>query len=555
MLPLLGSVPFTQPVLDKTLPILAKLRDGHDSPPMWQDAVTQDTLPILKPVPTQVIDHSAQAVLGGPDMIPTLGGLPPLQDEMPPPGPPDMLPILGGLSILQDELPPRIDSHSPCASFENPHGVWLPEQPADAGSDSSPSFRASGCSTSPSEDAASARTTWHGPQLRPTAGGILAHSLWLLNRVHTLGKLAAVAGIFKKGTVRAGSLCSGIDVFGMCLHGFQLACGSLDPPLECNIEHEVVCEIDATKLAWLLRIFPDLRHAYSDVLALGQGAAWDHVTQSVCDCSPEVLCCGFSCKDLSCLNNSRRMFKRCRTVQSGSTFYGSVDCARRWKPAILIFENVKGFLCHRSVDGAQPVAIADEVLRGIGYVGEWRLVNTRDFGLPQRRHRAWLIYYRVGQGDADVAFSSLAMFKTTMIPLAECLRLGHRQVGETVVFQRPRHVKGKWQAKHSAFFRQHGFTNDTLAWAHAVLNEFTGHLHAREKSLLIGQYAFMKQFRNVDPTCEMVVVQFDQELGRCPTTVNMTPYVCPGGKYWLSYGCQEPPDAACRQGSWPCCKV
>ena len=46
----------------------------------------------------------------------------------------------------------------------------------------------------------------------------------------------------------------------------------------------------------------------------------------------------------------------------------------------------------------------------------------------------------------------------------------------------------------------------------------------------------MKQFRNVDPTCEMVVVQFDQELGRCPTTVNMTPCVCPGGKYWLSYG-------------------
>ena len=379
------------------------------------------------------------------------------------------------------------------------------------------------------------------PVLPARVAGILSHGSWLLSRARQVGIFTKVEQALRGGEIRAGSLCSGgLDTFGMCVQSFLSAVREESPGVHPEICHEVVCEIDERKLQRLLQAFPAVRHAYSNVCDLGQGIAWDCVTQSNCDCSPNFVVVGFPCTDLSYLNKKKPRFKRCRSVQSGSAFFGAVDCIGRWRPDVVVLENLRSLLHFRPVDNARPIDTIDEVFRQRGYIGGHRLLNTYEFGLPQRRWRTWLIYFLAGRGDAEVAWKSVQLLRSSAIPLRECLVNAW-----SPQFDKPRkHRRDQrdgWKGKHAAFIQrheQHGLTRDALAWVRGRLHEapMFASLSAREQSLLTIQYAYMEQCQGMDLQAQMVIIQFDQELGRCPIAVGKVPCVCPRGSYWVTSG-------------------
>lgn len=78
-----------------------------------------------------------------------------------------------------------------------------------------------------------------------------------------------------------------------------------------------------------------------------------------------------------------------------------VRVLRDAQPASFIFENVKGMLSANGAEGTDGVDGAFETilasLRAEGYNCVWRAVNAADYGIPQHRHRVFIIGMRNGE--------------------------------------------------------------------------------------------------------------------------------------------------------------
>ncbi|MBF2755361.1 MAG: DNA cytosine methyltransferase [Gammaproteobacteria bacterium AqS3] len=71
-------------------------------------------------------------------------------------------------------------------------------------------------------------------------------------------------------------------------------------------------------------------------------------------------------------------------------FPAFIWAVQHYQPDLAMFENVRGML-YRNKKYFDH--IADE-LRGLGYVVEWQLLNSVDYGVPQRRERLFVVAHR-----------------------------------------------------------------------------------------------------------------------------------------------------------------
>ena len=92
----------------------------------------------------------------------------------------------------------------------------------------------------------------------------------------------------------------------------------------------------------------------------------------------DLLIAGFSCVDFSNLNNKRKKLNE--NGESGGTFLGILNYAKRYRPRIVILENVKS--C--------PWDQVAKYWRDIGYITCHVTVDTKEFYLPQTRLRGYM---------------------------------------------------------------------------------------------------------------------------------------------------------------------
>jgi len=78
-------------------------------------------------------------------------------------------------------------------------------------------------------------------------------------------------------------------------------------------------------------------------------------------------------------------------------FYRVVSEAR---PSVFVYENVKGFL---SINGGKSYQRFLDALRGLGYFCHAEILNTKDYGIPQNRERAYITGFL--NADEYYAFS------------------------------------------------------------------------------------------------------------------------------------------------------
>lgn len=89
--------------------------------------------------------------------------------------------------------------------------------------------------------------------------------------------------------------------------------------------------------------------------------------------------------------------------ETGQLFADYVRVLKRAQPAAFIFENVKGLLTARDEAGCAGGAFAKILseLEGAGYALTWRAVDAADYGVPQHRHRVFVLGRR---GDQPLTF-------------------------------------------------------------------------------------------------------------------------------------------------------
>ena len=113
----------------------------------------------------------------------------------------------------------------------------------------------------------------------------------------------------------------------------------------------------------------------------------------------DVWTAGFPCQDLSLARMGPRSGLRGR--QSG-LFHELVRLVRGRRPRAIVLENVHGLL---SSHGGRDFAIVLKALDELGYGVAWRVLNSKDFGVPQQRRRVYIVaLHRDQRGPGEVLF-------------------------------------------------------------------------------------------------------------------------------------------------------
>ncbi|KAK6813412.1 hypothetical protein RU639_011270 [Aspergillus parasiticus] len=95
--------------------------------------------------------------------------------------------------------------------------------------------------------------------------------------------------------------------------------------------------------------------------------------------NPDMLIAGFSCVDFSSLNNKRKTLDD--SGESGGTFWGILGYAKRYRPRIVVLENVR----------TAPWGKIAEAWGGIDYFACHAEVDTKAYYLPQTRERGYML--------------------------------------------------------------------------------------------------------------------------------------------------------------------
>lgn len=106
----------------------------------------------------------------------------------------------------------------------------------------------------------------------------------------------------------------------------------------------------------------------------------------------DLLTGGFPCQAFS---NAGKM--QGELDPRGTLFFEIIRIAEVKKPKYMLLENVKGLTCKKFKDTFDK--ILSELAR-IGYKVHWKVLNTKDYGIPQSRARVWFVCFRE-QEDYD----------------------------------------------------------------------------------------------------------------------------------------------------------
>ena len=107
----------------------------------------------------------------------------------------------------------------------------------------------------------------------------------------------------------------------------------------------------------------------------------------------DILCAGFPCQAFS-IAGKKLGFNEAR----GTLFFEICRIVEAKRPKVLILENVKNLLVH---DNKNTFKVILNSLDSIGYNVQYKLLNAKDFGVPQSRERVIIVATRKDEKEFD----------------------------------------------------------------------------------------------------------------------------------------------------------
>lgn len=100
----------------------------------------------------------------------------------------------------------------------------------------------------------------------------------------------------------------------------------------------------------------------------------------------DILCAGFPCQAFS-VSGKQRGFDDSR----GTLFFDVARIVNAKKPKVVFLENVKNFATH---DNGRTLSVVKSTMEELGYSFHQRVLNSVDFGVPQKRERIYIVCFR-----------------------------------------------------------------------------------------------------------------------------------------------------------------
>ncbi|GAA5867419.1 hypothetical protein JCM3774_002898 [Rhodotorula dairenensis] len=202
------------------------------------------------------------------------------------------------------------------------------------------------------------------------------------------------AAVFKDlgRPLRVATMCSGTEAPILALR-LMLRALEAQTGVSGEIDHVFSAEIDAFKQAYIERnfapplLFRDVTELPNDKARTAYGA-YAEVPGNV-----DLLIAGTSCVDYSNLNNKQKgLMDR---GESGRTFFGMLDYAKKHQVKMIIIENVL----------KAPWEDVENIFDEAGYGARWVGLDTKKYYIPHTRTRGYLVaFLKEGTKHAKKSF-------------------------------------------------------------------------------------------------------------------------------------------------------
>ena len=125
----------------------------------------------------------------------------------------------------------------------------------------------------------------------------------------------------------------------------------------------------------------------------------------------DVLCAGFPCQPFS-IAGKRMGFDDSR----GTLFFEVARIIKYTTPKIVFLENVAGIVSH---DSGKTIKVIINTLEELGYVVKTKIMNAKDYGIPQNRNRWYCVAIRKDIHNKEFIFPEKTELKYTLETIIE----------------------------------------------------------------------------------------------------------------------------------------
>lgn len=105
----------------------------------------------------------------------------------------------------------------------------------------------------------------------------------------------------------------------------------------------------------------------------------------------DICLAGFPCQAFSLAGQKLGFHDDFKGQARGTLFFDVARICDNHKPKVIFCENVKGLTTH---DSGKTFAIIINTLEKMGYIVHRKVLNSKDFGVPQNRERVYIVAFR-----------------------------------------------------------------------------------------------------------------------------------------------------------------
>ena len=115
----------------------------------------------------------------------------------------------------------------------------------------------------------------------------------------------------------------------------------------------------------------------------------------------DICLAGFPCQAFSLAGQKKGFEDDYKGNCRGTLFFDVARICNKHRPTVIFCENVKGLVIHNR---GRTFSVIKSTLEQMGYDVYYRVLNSKDFGVPQNRERVYIVAFRKDIDSSDFHF-------------------------------------------------------------------------------------------------------------------------------------------------------
>lgn len=191
----------------------------------------------------------------------------------------------------------------------------------------------------------------------------------------------------------------------------------------------------------------------------------------------DIALAGFPCQAFSIAGSKMGFKDDFKGRARGTLFFDTLRICteRKNKPKVIFCENVKGLPMH---DRGRTLKVILGALKEAGYTPWWKILNSKDFGVPQNRERIYIVAFRNDVAPSDFEFPQPTREKVCIRDILEDAPISSKYYLSDTYIETLRRHRERHQSKGNGFGYQ---VRDLNGTAGAIVCGGMG----RERNLIV----------------------------------------------------------------------